>query len=479
MELQGGPEDTICAIATPVGEGGIGIVRISGPQALTIADRIVRLRTAVSLHSLSSHTIHLADIVWGRPETQDETSSLNLQDRIDEALVLLMRAPRTFTGEDVVEIHAHGNALVLSRICEACVHAGCRLAEPGEFTKRAFLNDKIDLSQAEAVLDTIRATSSQSLAAAQRQLRGDLRVQIDRLRSRLISLLSHLEAGIDFVEEDIEFVGRDEMLHVLSETMGEVRAALNSSRAGRVLREGARVVIVGRPNVGKSSLLNRLLGENRSIVTNIPGTTRDLIEESCRIEGRTISLTDTAGIRETEDQVEREGIARTVHSMDEADLIIIVLDGAAPEGHDLSTLGVNSANGNVLVVVNKIDLLSLEEIHGICEQVAQHCSSTPVPISTTTGVGLDTLCKAVISRLGLSQLEPFPNLLITNVRHEHALACCFDYLSRAFESIESGAQPECVAVDLRGAADELGGITGAITTDEVLNQIFSEFCIGK
>lgn len=479
MESQGGPEDTICAVATPSGEGGIGIVRISGPDAILFAERIVRMRGRRSLGSILSHTVHLVDILPPSSVVQDPTPHVTALERIDEALLVVMRAPRSFTGEDVVEIQAHGGGLVLAKIYESCLRSGCRAARPGEFTKRAFLNGRMDLSQAEAVLDTIKATSTQGLAAAQQHLQGSLRREVTRLRSQLLTLLAHLEAGIDFVEEDIEFVDRTEMLRVLSETMRIVRAALESSQTGRILREGARVVIVGRPNVGKSSLLNRLLGESRSIVTNIPGTTRDAIEESCRINGRTISLTDTAGLRETNDQVEQEGIARTMHAMSQADLLILVVDGADPAVHDPSTFGMNQMQKTALVVVNKVDLLSPIEIQGICEKVGRLTSSTPLPISTMTGAGLDSLRTAIISQLGLSQLEPSPTMLITNVRHQHALERCFDYLSRASESIESAAYPECVAVDLRGAADELGEITGAITTDEILNQIFSEFCIGK
>ena len=314
MLAVGTPEDTICAIATSAGEGGIGIVRISGPNAVDIGDRVVRLRSKQSLQSLVSHRLHLADILFApvppignrpTPETRHSTEQI-----IDEGLVVYMKAPRSFTAEDVIEIHCHGSWLVLQRVCEACVAAGARLAQAGEFTKRAFLNGRLDLSQAEAVLDTIRARSELGLKLAQRQLRGELAQQVHRLRTRLVGLLAHLEAGIDFAAEDITFVGREEMIVSLQETLTHVRQMLATAETGRILRDGVRVVIIGEPNVGKSSLLNSLLRENRAIVTDIPGTTRDLLREVVRSDGVELTLVDTAGLRDGGDAIEREGMRR-------------------------------------------------------------------------------------------------------------------------------------------------------------------------
>jgi tRNA modification GTPase len=473
----GGSGDTICAVATPVGEGGIGIIRISGPDSLSIASRFIRIRSGLPLCTIESHRLHLADIL--RVDASVSDASLRVLAPIDEALVVYMKAPRSYTAEDVIEIHAHGSQAVLAMISESCVQAGCRLAIPGEFTKRAFLNGRLDLSQAEGVLATIKATSEQSLAIAQRHLRGDLKKEVDQLRSRLLAMLAQLEAGIDFVEEDIEFVGRDELKKALRETADVVGAALNSSRTGRVLREGARVVIVGRPNVGKSSLLNRLLGDSRAIVTNIPGTTRDLIEETVHFDGCTLSLVDTAGLRDTSDEIEREGMRRTEEAVRDADLLIIVIDA-----NDLAQVApifdIPMFDGRKFVVVlNKIDLLTSGQVEGLSAYLSLPDDVVSLPISTVTGEGLKTLREIITDRVGLRILEPAQSVTITNIRHQEILLRCRDYLAKALESIESGTPQECVGVDLRGAADALGEITGAITSDEVLNRIFSQFCIGK
>lgn len=478
MKNSGGPEDTISAVATPSGEGGIGIIRISGPDTLSIASRFVSIRVGIPLSKMESHRLYLADIidVAAVPPPQALASP---QTPIDEALVVYMKGPHSYTAEDVIEIHAHGSQAVLARISEISLQAGCRLATPGEFTKRAFLNGRLDLSQAEGVLDTIRATSEQSLAVAQRHLRGELKRAVDKLRARLLATLAHLEAGIDFVEEDIEFVGREELRKVLSETAEVIEAALNSARTGRVLREGARVVIVGRPNAGKSSLLNCLLGDNRAIVTNTPGTTRDLIEETVRFDGCTLSLTDTAGLRETTDDVEREGIRRTNDAIRDADLLIVMVD--ASEGlQTAQTVDVRMfQNRNFIVALNKVDLLSPEQLEQLLLKLSLPGDIIALPISTLTGEGLAALRDTIRQRTGLWTLEPFQSVMITNVRHQEILLRCRDYLVKALDSIESGTHPECVAVDLRGAADALGEITGAITSDDILNRIFSEFCIGK
>ncbi|MEK7299828.1 MAG: tRNA uridine-5-carboxymethylaminomethyl(34) synthesis GTPase MnmE [Nitrospirota bacterium] len=473
----GGSGDTICAVATPVGEGGIGIIRISGPETLPIASRFIRIRSGIPLCTIESHRLHLADIL--RADVSLTEASLRFQTPIDEALVVYMKAPRSYTAEDVLEIHAHGSQTVLAMISESCLQAGCRLATPGEFTKRAFLNGRLDLSQAEGVLATIKATSEQSVAIAQRHLRGDLKQAVDQLRSRLLAMLAHLEAGIDFVEEDIEFVGRDELKKVLRETADVVNAALNSSRTGRVLREGARVVIVGRPNVGKSSLLNRLLGDSRAIVTDTPGTTRDLIEETVHFDGVTLSLVDTAGLRETTDAIEREGIRRTEAAVRDADFLIIVIDATdlLQTAQIFNTTLFDSRN--LVVALNKIDLLTPSQVVDLSDHFSLPDGGVPLPISTVTGEGLKALRAVIKDRVGLRSLEPSQSVTITNIRHQEALLRCSDYLAKGLESIESGTHPECVAVDLRGAADALGEITGVITSDEVLHRIFSQFCIGK
>src|SRR6185437_13867181 len=425
MSTVGTPEDTICAIATPAGEGGIGIVRISGPHAVDIASRVVRLRSKKSFHTLASHKLHLADILFppvpsigglSTSETRQSTEQI-----VDEGLVVYMKAPRSFTAEDVVEIHCHGSGLVLQRVCEACVAAGARLAQAGEFTKRAFLNGRLDLSQAEAVLDTIRARSELGLKLAQRQLRGELAQQVHRLRTRLVGLLAHLEAGIDFAAEDITFVGREEMIVSLQETLTHVRQMLATAETGRILRDGVRVVIIGEPNVGKSSLLNSLLRENRAIVTDIPGTTRDIIEESVVWLGLRVTLIDTAGMRDTTDLVEREGIRRSKEAQDQADIILHVLDGSQLTTSDLGNVCVPSLVHEHLLVVNKIDLADATSVQSLSDALRARTPCKVFPISVRTGEGLEALKVAIRAQFLKPSLEASDGVVVTHVRHRVAL----------------------------------------------------------
>jgi tRNA modification GTPase len=483
MLIDGSPEDTICAIATPVGEGGIGILRISGQDAVRVASKVVRLRSNQSLATTSSHTLHVADIFDLRHPLPSADSLSDVPcgnaNIIDEGLVVYMKRPRSFTAEDVVEIHCHGSGIALKRVCEACVHAGARLAQPGEFTKRAFLNGRLDLSQAEAVLDTIKAKSDLGLRMAQRQLRGALGQQVSGLRNSLLALLAHVEAGIDFSEEEISFVGREELIASLQGTRGQMQRILATAETGRVLREGVRVVIAGKPNVGKSSLLNTLLHENRAIVTDIPGTTRDVIEESVDWQGLHITFVDTAGLRESADVVEQEGMKRSRIAQEESDMVLHVVDAAElakPGGNDLAFLALVRED---LIVLNKIDLLDSTSVVRLCESLSQRSSHKVVPLSVRTGEGLCELKRVIESQFLSPSLEASDGLIITNVRHRLALERAVSYLDEALVSVGGGIQPEFVAVDLRGASDALGEIVGAITTDDILDRIFSEFCIGK
>ena len=477
------PEDTICAIATPSGEGGIGVVRISGPRALVVAEKIVRLRSNQSLGAVPSHTLCLADILTPTISSgyaESVQSQTRLSDRvIDEGLVVFMKGPRSFTAEDVVEIHCHGSGVVLGRVCDACVAVGARLAQPGEFTKRAFLNGRLDLSQAEAVLDTIKAKSDVGLKIAQRHLRGQLGRQVDRLRTRLLGMLARIEAGIDFVEEDISFIGREELIASLQETLDEIQAMLATAEGGRVLREGARVVIVGRPNVGKSSLLNSLLREDRAIVTDIPGTTRDVIEESVVWDGLMITLVDTAGLRETTDVIEQEGIKRTRSAQEHGDMVLHVLDAAELTENGLREFVPLPCSPRALVLINKCDLVDTASLKRLAVGVQEHTSSKVLPISVRTGAGMEELKKSISSQLSQASLESNEGVVITNVRHRLALERTRVSIHEALDSTRRGIEPECLAVDLRGAADSLGEITGVITSDDILHRIFSEFCIGK
>lgn len=475
--MLGGLDDTICAIATPAGQGGIGIVRLSGPQALAIASHVVRLRSGDSLSSVSSHTLHLADLVSPALGKRDGVRAvrpcLPVSGLIDEALVAYMKAPRSFTAEDVVEIQSHGGALVLEMVCRLCIESGARMAEPGEFTKRAFLNGRLDLSQAEAVLDTIRATSSAGLNIAQRQLRGDLAHEIEQARTSLLTVLAHVEAGIDFAEEDISFLQHDQLVRIVREACAVVQQLEATAQDGRILRDGARVVILGRPNVGKSSLLNRFLREERSIVTAIPGTTRDVIEESIDVDGLMIRLVDTAGLRYTDDVVEQEGIKRARAAQDDADLLLVVVDGTVPLTSDDRELLLAVRDRKHIVLLNKADL---------AETVEKDPALTDHPvyvISAKTGMGVEGVKSALRDQLLSGGFEAGETVMVTNARHRDALRRANASLGQALESVRDGMAGELVSIDVRAAADALGEITGAITTDEILGRIFSEFCVGK
>ncbi len=475
--MWGGLEDTICAIATPAGEGGIGIVRLSGPQSLVVASRVVRLRSNRPLTSASSHRLYLADLVMPASDTpsapaldHDRGQAAGL---LDEALVVYMKAPRSFTAEDVVEIQSHGGALVLELICRVCVESGARMAEPGEFTRRAFLNGRLDLSQAEAVLDTIRATSITGLHLAQRHLRGELAREVDQARAALLTVLAHVEAGIDFVDEDIAFLQRDELVRIVRGAHAVVQKLEATAQEGRILREGARVVILGRPNVGKSSLLNRLLREERAIVTAIAGTTRDVIEEAIDLHGVMIRLIDTAGLRDTNDLVEQEGVKRARAAQTDADLVLVVLDGTVPLTSDDRDLLQSVRNRKHVVVLNKADLA---QTLGTEATLVGHPT---YPISAKTGLGVETVKSALRAQLVSGGFEAAEGVTVTNVRHHDALRRARESLHQALESVQDGMAGELVSIDVRAAADALGEITGAITTDEILAQIFSEFCIGK
>jgi len=470
-------EDAICAIATPCGEGGIGIIRISGDKAIEIASAHTRLRSGRSLFDVTSHTLYQADIFERPVEGPVEAGPSPIS--IDQGLVVVMRAPHSYTAEDVVEIHCHGGPIILHALCEALVASGVRLAQPGEFTKRAFLNGKLDLAQAEAVLETIRAKTTVGLRLAQEQLRGSLSKKLDGVRERLIRLLAHVEAAIDFAEEDISFIAREELLEALTALVCELSRLADTYREGRIFREGQTAVIVGRPNVGKSSLLNALLRTDRAIVTPVPGTTRDVLEETLNIRGIPIRLLDTAGLHETTDVVEQEGIRRSRTAIEHADLLLVLLDGSAPLPCDQEQIASRHQAQKLLLVINKTDLparLSFEALSDLSQRMA---AESIVQISAKTGDGLDRLRDAIRNTLIGTDFEPGDTAVLTMLRHRTALLKAIEALNKARESVGSQLSGEFVALDLRGALDALGELTGATTTDDILERVFSEFCIGK
>lgn len=455
-------DDTIAAIATPLGAGGVGIVRVSGREAVEIVHPLFRQHGGGGLRAAESHRL-----LHGWVE-QDGAA-------VDEVLAVVMRAPRSYTREDVVELHCHGGTLVLRTVLELVCGRGARLAQPGEFTWRAFMNGRLDLTQAEAVGDIVAARSGLGLRVSADQLRGRLHGAIQTLREEVAHVAALVAAGIDFPEEDVVFSHRDEIRARLDGARGRLRALLETAEQGRILRDGLGVAIVGKPNVGKSSLLNALLRESRAIVTEIPGTTRDTLEEALDLDGLAVRLIDTAGIRETDDVVEREGIARTERAIAGADLVLVVLDGAAPlEAADRRVLERAPADAT-LAVVNKRDRMPGPEPAWHAELDGR----PRVALSAKTGEGLPAL-EAWIRRWALHDERPLlEHALITNLRQREAARRAAEALDEALRGIAERRGDELLAVDLSRALDALGDIVGETTADDLLNRIFAEFCIGK
>lgn len=498
--MEGFIDDTICAVATPVGEGGVGIIRVSGSRAIDVASHLIRPRNDHSLHQLENHRLYVSDIVCAQapsPTGRGESEGEERHALIDEALVVVMRQPRSYTGEDVVEIQTHGGTWILHATCNALIQRGAKLAQPGEFTKRAFLNGRLDLTQAEAVLDTIQATTSRSLQAAQSLLRGSLSREIDALRDRVLRVLAHLEAGMDFVEEDVECIQRAEVQRVLDDTQGALETLIASFEEGRMIREGVKVAIVGRPNVGKSSLLNALLNVDRAIVSDQPGTTRDVIDESINVNGIALRLLDTAGLRRTQDAVEGEGIRRTEEAIADADVVLLVVDGAIGITDEDRAVFETYGSRRPLLVMNKMDLpesrsfdsrktffpLPLGEGQG--EGVGKGAGPNQseglefVKVSAKTGEGLDHLTAGIQGVCLKEGLEATPSVLVTRLRHKASLERAHHSVEEAMRSLERKESGECVALDIRVALDALGEITGAVSTEDILDRIFQDFCIGK
>jgi tRNA modification GTPase len=464
-------DDTIAAIATPLGEGGISVIRLSGKRAFDIADRVFRGETP--LKAAKSHTAHFGHILGldGEP--------------IDEVISTVYRSPRSYTTEDSVEISCHGGVLVTRKVLECVLQAGARLAEPGEFTKRAFLNGRLDLSQAEAVADLIHSRSEASHRSSLQQLSGRLSERVRRIRDELIDTASLLELELDFAEEGIELASRGRISDRLNGITSDLKDLAESFGVGRFFREGVKVVILGKPNVGKSSLLNALLNENRAIVTDVPGTTRDTIEENITIDGVLFRLVDTAGLREPANLVEKEGIQRARQQIDTADLVLFVFDLSQHiDNYELievqnSRSSAESFLRKCIVVLNKCDLVRNGQT-GSCASADLPGVSRIVKLSALTHDGLDTLKRLLVEHvIGRRPAMDDSGVMVTNVRHQEALRKTIDHLELAVKSLESGQSEEFVSVDLRNALDFLGEIIGTVTSEDVLNNIFGKFCIGK
>ncbi len=476
------------AISTPPGHGGIGIIRLSGNGtggtggAIAIADTLFVLGSisskagkdsntvAKTVSSLPSHTVTYGHIVDG-------------QDVLDEVLLTLMRAPNSYTRQDVVEINCHGGLIPMRRVLDAVLRCGARLANPGEFTLRAFLNGRIDLAQAEAVCDVITARTQESAAVAMQQLSGGLSQRLTDISERLTEVCAHVEAYIDFPEEDIELSTHQEILEQVHDLRDKLTELSGTYDRGRLLREGLSVAIAGRPNVGKSSLLNALVQRDRAIVTASPGTTRDTIEEYINVEGIPVRIIDTAGIRPApEDPAECEGVDRSIRAIEVADLVLVVLDGTEDvlSDEDISVIGMVTAK-MVIAIVNKADkpiLLSAKLVRDAFERA--NLPAIPlITLSAKTGQGINELKQAIFNLTMKSGIDSREGVLITNLRHKTAIDNTIAALTQAIHCLRNGTPVEITALELRNALNHIGEITGIVTPNDILNKIFSNFCIGK
>jgi len=458
--------DTIAAISTPMGEGAIAIVRLSGDDAIQIADKLYKSIGGKKLSEVPSHTIHYGHLL-------DPKSG----EVVEEVMVSVMKAPKTFTKEDVVEINCHGGIVSVNRVLQHVLKNGARLAEPGEFTKRAFLNGRIDLSQAEAVMDLIRAKTDRAMNVALGQMEGRLSKLIRKLRQEILEVLAHVEVNIDYPEyDDVEEMTHKMLLEKAQFVREEIIKLLQTSEQGKILREGLSTVIVGRPNVGKSSLLNSLVHENKAIVTDIPGTTRDVIEEYVNVRGVPLRLLDTAGIRETEDIVERIGVERSRQVLKEADLILLVLNYS-------DTLTVEDENlfevvkgMDVIVIVNKTDLPQQIDMERVKELAAEH---KLVTTSLLEDLGVDELEEAIASLFFAGSIDAGDMTYVSNSRHISLLNMSLHTIEEAIEGVEMGTPIDIVQIDLTRTWELLGEIIGDSVHESLIDQLFSQFCLGK
>lgn len=451
---------TICAISTPHGIGGIAVIRVSGPQAISAVDSMWKGK---SLAQATTHTAHLGQII--RPDGTP----------LDQAVATVYRTPRSFTGDDTVEISVHGSLYIQQELLRQLIHAGCRMAEPGEFTRRAFIAGHMDLAQADAIADLIAARSRAAHRLAMQQMRGAFSRRLAQLRQNLLTLASLLELELDFSEEDVEFADRTHLSNLATEIKTEVDRLNSSFAVGNAIRTGVPVAIVGAPNVGKSSLLNRLLGDDRAIVSDIPGTTRDTVEDTTDIDGITFRFIDTAGLRSATDPIERLGIARSHDALRKARIVISLAAPAAKCDTISFETGLDiPADTTVIYAVNKADLLT-----ALRREKIQSDASAPLLISTRTGEGLDALRKQLVDASGAGSLGDDGTIVVTNARHAAALTAAAAALERFLGALRTGLPTDLAAQDLREVLHHLGTITGAVTTPDILSTVFSRFCIGK
>ncbi|MCA1042203.1 tRNA uridine-5-carboxymethylaminomethyl(34) synthesis GTPase MnmE [Bacillus infantis] len=458
--------DTIAAISTPMGEGAIAIVRLSGDEAFSIADKLYRGVGGKRISDAASHTIHYGHII--DPKTSEVA---------EEVMVSVMKGPKTFTKEDVVEINCHGGIVSVNRVLQLVLNHGARLAEPGEFTKRAFLNGRIDLSQAEAVMDLIRAKTDRAMNVALGQMEGRLSNLVKRLRQEILETLAHIEVNIDYPEyDDVEEMTHQLLLEKAGFVKGEIEKLLKTSQQGKILREGLSTVIVGRPNVGKSSLLNSLVHENKAIVTDIPGTTRDVIEEYVNVRGVPLRLLDTAGIRETEDIVERIGVERSRQVLKEADLILLVVNYSDELTQEDENLFKVVEDMDVIVIVNKTDLPQKIDMERVRELSAKH---RLVTTSLLEDQGVDELEESISSLFFAGGIEAGDMTYVSNTRHIALLNQALNSIEEALNGVDFGTPIDIIQIDLTRTWELLGEIIGESVHDSLIDQLFSQFCLGK
>lgn len=447
-------EDTIAAVATPSGTGAISVIRVSGPGTFKAVDSIYSGKDDIS--GAESHTIHYGKI-------KDKSGS-----QIDDVLISVFRNPHSYTGEDVIEISTHGNSIITRRILEALLNENVRLAEPGEFTRRAFLNNRIDLAQAEAVADIINSRSEVSLLGARNQLDGLLSQKVEELRTMLVNASSFVELELDFAEEDLEFINSNELRERINNILSEIDKLLATYSFGKVIKEGVNVALVGKPNVGKSSLLNYILKESRAIVSHIPGTTRDIIREDATIDGILFRLFDTAGLRASEDEIEKEGVVRSKEAVRNADLVLFMNDVEQGFSEDIfDELKKTTQEERIICVLNKIDKNRNSSL------------KSDISISAKTGQGIESLFSLLKKKaLGNSNYSE-KSAVVSNLRHYNCLRKAKESLLNAMESTNNKLSGEFISVDLRNAESNLAEIIGAVTSEDILNNIFAKFCIGK
>jgi tRNA modification GTPase len=455
--------DTIAAVATSLGEGGIAIIRVSGSNALQIVSKIFKGKNDKDIKDIKSYTMRYGFIY-----------DIEKNEVVDEVIVSFMKGPKSFTAEDTIEINCHGGIVATNRVLEEVIKAGARIAEPGEFTKRAFLNGRIDLSQAEAVIDIIRAKTELSMKSALAQAEGRISKEIKVIRHQLLGIIAHIEATVDFPEEDLEETTSDITSIQLKNVLGEVAKLIASAGEGKIIREGLDTVIVGKPNVGKSSLLNALLMENRAIVTEIAGTTRDIIEEFISIDGVPVKIVDTAGIRETEDIVEKIGVEKSKEKISNADLVILMLDLSRElDKEDVEIIDFIKDRKHI-VILNKSDLPVKLDRDSLKELNSEYI----IEISAKTGNGLESL-KDSIKQLFFSGEVTSKDTMITNARHKEALVRAKESCNQALSALRNTSAIDLASIDVRNAWMSLGEITGETLEEDIIDKIFSEFCIGK